>query len=113
VEGEAADKDDDNDEGQEEGFRRSRRVVLSLSTDEIAPSDTSAEVSQSRLRDDVSIPAAAGIDDEEGSFERGSEKEKVAIVEAGLGSAVKLLFLAGQLDGRIEVAATDVRPVPL
>lgn len=82
----------------------------------MVPSDTSAEVSESKLRDDVSSPVADSGDEddddlteEEGSFGRGSEKEKVVGVKVILGSAMKLFrFLAGQLDGRVDVVVIAV-----
>lgn len=101
---------------EEEGSRRARKDALSLSRDEMVPSETSADVSESKLRDDVSSPVADNGDeededvtDEEGSFERGLEKEKVIGIEVVLGSAMKLFrFLAGQLDGRVEIVVVAV-----
>lgn len=109
-------EEDCREEDEEEGSRRARRDALSLSRDEMVPSETSAEVSESKLRDDVSSPVADDDDEEddnvaeeEGSFERGSEKEKVDGVVVVLGSAVKLFrFLAGQLDGRVGVVVVTV-----
>lgn len=107
-------EEDCREEEEEEGSRRARRDALSLSRDEMVPSETSAEVSESKLRDDVSSPVADDDDEddnvaeEEGSFERGSEK-KVDGVVVVLGSAVKLFrFLAGQLDGRVGVVVVAV-----
>jgi len=97
--------------GEREGSRRRARrdALSSLFRDGMVPSDTSAEVSESRLRDDVSNPVVAGAVDEEvngkgGSFSSRSKKEKVVEVSADVDSAKMKLprFLAGQLDGRFE-----------
>jgi hypothetical protein len=108
------DEEDSREDAEGEGSRRARRDALSLSIDEMVPSETSAEVSESRLRDEVSSPVAdngdeGGDEEEAGSFRKGSEKEKVVVVEVVLGSAMKLLrFLAGQLDGCVEAVVVVV-----
>lgn len=121
--GEEKVEEEEEEEGEGEGSRRARRDAFSLSRAEMVPSETSAEVSESRLRDDVSSLVGGkadnddGTDEEEegeaGSFGRESEKQKsVAVVEVVLGSAMKLLrFLAGQLDGREEVVGDTTAAV--